>query len=58
MLTVLWFLLAVLYIVVLVTLGMTTLRKGHIILFCLGIFFPIMWLIGALIGRSPRAAAR
>lgn len=54
--TVLWFLLAILYIVVLITLGITTLRKGHIILFCIGIIFPILWLIGALIGPTSRAA--
>jgi hypothetical protein len=55
--TVLWFLFAVLYIVVLVTLGMSTLRKGHFMLFIIGLFLPVLWLIGALIGPTPRAAA-
>jgi len=54
--SVIWFLLAVVYLVVLISLGLSTLRKGHIILFCVGFFFPILWLIGALIGPTPRAA--
>jgi hypothetical protein len=54
---ILWFLLAALYVVVLVTLGLATLRKGHVILFVIGIIFPILWVIGALIGPTPRAAA-
>ncbi len=48
--------LAVLYFVILITLGVTTLRKGHIVLFCVGIIFPVLWVIGALIGPSPRVA--
>jgi hypothetical protein len=55
--TVLWFLFAALYFVVLVTLGVTTLRKGHIVLFVVGIIFPLLWVIGAIIGPTPRAAA-
>jgi hypothetical protein len=55
--TVLWFLLAVLYFVVLVTLGLATLRKGHIVLFVVGIVFPFLWIIGGLMGPTPRAAA-
>jgi ATP/ADP translocase len=55
--TVLWFLLAVLYLVILVTLGVTTLRKGHVVLFVVGIFLPFLWLIGAVIGPTPRAAS-
>jgi hypothetical protein len=39
----------ILYFVVLVTLGMTTLRNGHGWMFFFGIFFPLLWLIGALI---------
>ena len=54
--TILWLLLAVVYIVVLITLGITTLRKGHVFLFVIGIIFPILWIIGALIGPTPRAA--
>src|SRR3954471_2167630 len=48
--TFLWILLACLYFVVLFTLGLTTLRKGHGFLFFFGIFVPFLWLIGAMIG--------
>jgi hypothetical protein len=54
--TFLWFLFAVLYLVVLISLGLTTLRKGHYFLFFVGIIFPILWIIGALIAPTPRAA--
>jgi hypothetical protein len=54
---VLWLLFAVLYFVILLTLGLTTWRKGHMVLFFIGIIFPILWLIGAVIGPAPRAAA-
>jgi ATP/ADP translocase len=57
MATFLWVLLATLYFVVLVTLGVATLRKGHFLLFFVGFFVPFLWLIGALIGPTPRAAA-
>ena len=46
---------ALLYIVLLVTLGVMTLRKGHWVMFIVGLFLPIFWLIGAMI--APRAAA-
>jgi hypothetical protein len=45
----------VLYLVILFTLGFMTLRKGHWVMFIVGIFFPLFWLIGAVI--PPRAAA-
>jgi hypothetical protein len=54
--TFLWFLVGVLYFVILLTLGLTTLRKGHMFLFFVGIVFPFLWLIGALIAPTPRAA--
>jgi hypothetical protein len=38
-----------LYIVLLVTLGVMTLRKGHWVMFILGLFLPLFWLIGAVI---------
>jgi hypothetical protein len=53
----LWFFFAVLYLTALVVLGMATLRKGHTVLFVIGIFFPVLWIVGALIGPTPRAAA-
>ena len=39
---------AVLYLVLIVTLGLLTIRKGHLVLFICGIFLPFLWLIGAL----------
>jgi hypothetical protein len=41
--------LAILYVVLLVTLGVMSLRKGHWIMFIVGLFIPLFWLIGALI---------
>ena len=38
-----------LYLVLLITLGVITLRKGHWVMFIIGIFLPIFWLIGAVI---------
>jgi hypothetical protein len=42
-------LIAVLWVVFLVTLGVTSIRKGHWVMFLVGIFIPIFWLIGALL---------
>ena len=42
-------LLGAIYIVLLVTLGVLTLRKGHWVMFIVGIFIPLFWLIGAVI---------
>ena len=55
--TFLWFLLAVLYLAALIVLGLATLRKGHTVLFVVGIIFPILWIIGAVMNPTPRAAA-
>jgi hypothetical protein len=45
----LWVGLGILYFILLVTLGIISLRKGHWFMFILGIFFPLFWFIGALI---------
>jgi hypothetical protein len=55
--TFVWILLGVLYIVLLVSLGLTTLRKGHTALFVFGIFFPLLWIIGAIMAPTPAVAA-
>jgi ABC-type multidrug transport system permease subunit len=52
----LWSFLAVLYLVALISLGVTTYRKGHHALFWVGIVFPILWIVGALMSPKPRAA--
>jgi hypothetical protein len=49
--------LAVLYLVLLITLGVMTLRKGHWVMFIIGIFFPILWIIGAVIPPARPAGA-
>jgi hypothetical protein len=54
--TFLWILLGVLYLTVLITLGVATLRKGHTVLFIVGIFLPILWIFGAVMAPTPRAA--
>jgi hypothetical protein len=41
-------LLAILYIVLLITLGIVTIRKGHWVMFIVGIFIPLFWIIGAI----------
>ena len=55
--TFLWILLGVLYIALWVTLGMTTLRKGHTALFWFGIILPVLWIVGAIMQPTPQVAA-
>jgi hypothetical protein len=54
-----WFggLAAILYLVLIVTLGFTTLRKGHWVMFIIGIFLPLFWIIGAIMPPTQRADA-
>ena len=52
----LWIGLGILYFTLLVTLGAATLRKGHWMMFILGFFLPVFWLIGALIGPTEAAS--
>jgi hypothetical protein len=47
---------AVAYLILLVTLGITSLRKGHWVMFILGFPLPVFWLIGALM--PPTLAAQ
>ncbi len=47
----------VLYFILLVTLGIMSIRKGHWVMFIIGIFFPLFWLIGALMPPRREAAA-
>jgi hypothetical protein len=42
-------LLGAIYVVLLVTLGILSIRKGHWIMFLIGIFIPLFWIIGALL---------
>jgi hypothetical protein len=56
--TLLWLLLAAIYIALFVTLALTTLRKGHYVLFWVGIIFPVLWITGVLVGPTAGAEAR
>ena len=42
------------YIVLLITLGILSIRKGHWVMFIIGIFLPLFWFIGALLPRKTR----
>jgi hypothetical protein len=54
--TFLWIALVTLYLMALISLGAMTIRKGHTILFIVGIIFPLLWVVGALMAPTPRAA--
>ena len=47
----------IIYFILLVTLGILSIRKGHWVMFIIGIFFPLFWLIGALLPPRQEAAA-
>lgn len=46
----------ILYFVLLVSLGVMSIRKGHWIMFIVGVFIPIFWFIGALMPSRRRLA--
>lgn len=48
--------LGILYIVLLIVLGLTAIKKGHWIMFLLGILLPVFWLIGALLPPTRSSA--
>ena len=48
------FILSAIYIVLLITLGIISLRKGHWVMFIIGLFIPLFWLIGAVLPRKVR----
>ena len=54
----LWILLGIVYVVCWIVLGLSTFRKGHYVMFWVGFVFPILWIIGGLIGPTRSAAAR
>ncbi len=53
----LWIGLGILYLLLLVTLGIMSIRKGHWVMFIIGIVLPIFWLIGALMPPKEPAAS-
>jgi hypothetical protein len=55
-----WFLwsgAAILYLVLVFTLCMMTFRKGHTVLGWVGIIFPVLWFVGAIMPPTDAAAA-
>jgi hypothetical protein len=44
----------VIYLVLLITLGIISLRKGHWVMFIIGIFIPLFWIIGAIMPSRER----
>jgi ABC-type multidrug transport system permease subunit len=46
----------ILYLVLMVTLGVMTIRNRHGWLFFFGIFFPILWIFGAFMSPAERVA--
>lgn len=48
------FILGAIYVALLVTLGIISIRKGHLVMFILGIFIPIFWIIGAKLPERVR----
>jgi hypothetical protein len=45
----------IVYFILLVTLGIITIRKGHWVMFIIGLFIPLFWIVGALM--PPRTPA-
>ena len=54
--TFLWIVLGLVYVACWIYFGMATFRKGHYWMFWIGFFIPILWIIGALIAPTQRAA--
>ena len=45
--------LGAIYIALLATVAIVTLRKGYIAVFVIGFFFPIAWLVGSMLKPKP-----
>jgi len=56
--TFLWILFAFIYLTLFVTLALATWRKGHYLLFWVGIVFPLLWIVGAIMAPTPAAYER
>jgi hypothetical protein len=46
-----------LYVTLLIVLGFKTLNNGHGWIFFFGLFFPLLWLIGAVMRPAPGSQA-
>lgn len=47
-------LLGLLYLILLITAGVLTIRNGRWVLFILGIIFPLLWIVGAILSPKSR----
>jgi hypothetical protein len=56
--TFLWVLLGAVYVACWIYFGLATFHRGHYWMFWIGFVIPILWIIGALIAPTERAAAR
>ena len=56
--TLVWILLTAPWVACWIYLGMATFCKGRYWVFWIGFFSPTVWIIGGLIARTDRAAAR
>jgi hypothetical protein len=45
-----------LYIMLLLALGLGCIKKGHWVMFILGLFLPLFWIIGMIMPSRPQAA--
>ncbi len=54
--TILLVILMAIYLTAIFTVALVTFRNGHWILGILGIFFPLLWLIGAVLPPTSEAA--
>jgi hypothetical protein len=52
-----WILCALAYLAALVWLGFRTLNNGHTVLFILGLFMPLLWILGVLLPPTHDASA-
>jgi hypothetical protein len=50
-----WGLGAVIWVLLFIFLGIRSLRKGHWVMFVIGLFLPLFWFIGALLPRTADA---
>lgn len=48
-----YFTLGVVYLVLLFTVAVMTFRKGHWVIGLIGIVFPVLWLLGAVLPARP-----
>ena len=54
---ILWLALGLLYIIVLIVFGIATYNKGHTVMFFVGFFIPIVWIVGAMLKPTNAAGA-